>query len=86
MWKDPINVQVTSKNTLEVLFEDGLKGQIIFYPSRFRGVFKSLEDENEFKKVFIDREIGTVTWENGLDLAPDVMYEQISKKGQWVLE
>ncbi|WP_150466059.1 DUF2442 domain-containing protein [Francisella sp. SYW-2] len=86
MWKDPINVQVTSKNTLEVLFEDGLKGQIIFYPSRFRGVFKSLEDENEFKRVFIDREIGTVTWENGLDLAPDVMYEQISKKGQWVLE
>lgn len=79
MWKDPINVQVTSKNTLEVLFEDGLKGQIIFYPSRFRGVFKSLEDENEFKRVFIDREIGTVTWENGLDLAPDVMYEQISK-------
>lgn len=86
MWKDPINVQVTSKNTLEVLFEDGLKGQIIFYPSRFRGVFKSLEDENEFKRVFIDREIGTVTWENGLDLAPDVMYEQISKKGQWILE
>ncbi|MBK2044854.1 DUF2442 domain-containing protein [Allofrancisella guangzhouensis] len=86
MWKDPINVQVTSKNTLEVLFEDGLKGQIIFYPSRFRGVFKSLEDENEFRRVFIDREIGTVTWENGLDLAPDVMYEQISKKGQWILE
>ncbi|WP_150464764.1 DUF2442 domain-containing protein [Francisella sp. XLW-1] len=86
MWKDPINVQVTSKNTLEVLFEDGLKGQVIFYPSRFRGVFKSLEDENEFKRVFIDREIGTVTWENGLDLAPDVMYEQISKKGQWILE
>lgn len=86
MWKDPINIQVTSKNTLEVLFEDGLKGQIIFYPSRFRGVFKSLEDENEFKRVFIDREIGTVTWENGLDLAPDVMYEQISKKGQWILE
>ena len=86
MWKDPINVQVTSKNTLEVLFEDRLKGQIIFYPSRFRGVFKSLEDENEFKRVFIDREIGTVTWENGLDLAPDVMYEQISKKGQWILE
>lgn len=86
MWKDPINVQVTSKNTLEVLFEDGLKGQVIFYPSRFRGVFKPLEDENEFKRVFIDREIGTVTWENGLDLAPDVMYEQISKKGQWILE
>ena len=86
MWRDPINVRVTSKNTLEVLFEDGLKGQIIFYPSRFRGVFKSLEDENEFKRVFIDREIGTVTWENGLDLAPDVMYEQISKKGQWILE
>ena len=86
MWKDPINVQVTAKNTLEVLFEDGVKGQIIFYPSRFRGVFKSLEDENQFKRVFIDREIGTVTWENGLDLAPDVMYEQISKKGEWILE
>ena len=86
MWKDPINVQVTAKNTLEVLFEDGLKGQIIFYPSRFRGVFKVLEDENQFKRVFVDREVGAITWENGLDLAPDVMYEQISKKGQWILK
>ncbi|BCD92658.1 hypothetical protein fh0823_27950 (plasmid) [Francisella halioticida] len=86
MWKDPINVQVASKNTLEVLFEDGIKGQIIFNPSRFRGVFKSLEDENIFNKVFVDREIGTIAWENGLDLAPDVMYDQIKAHGQWVLK
>lgn len=85
MWKDPINVQVTAKNTLEVLFEDGIKGQIIFIPSRFRGVFKSLEDEETFRKVFVDREIGTVVWENGLDLAPDVMYKEIKENGQWVL-
>jgi hypothetical protein len=86
MWKDPINVQVTSKNTLEVLFEDGIKGQIIFNPSRFRGVFKSLEDESIFNKVFVDRETGAIAWENGLDLAPDVMYDQIKAHGQWVLK
>jgi hypothetical protein len=86
MWKDPINVQVASKNTLEVLFEDGIKGQIIFNPSRFRGVFKSLEDENTFNKVFVDRETGAIAWENGLDLAPDVMYDQIKAHGQWVLK
>lgn len=86
MWKDPINVQVTSKNILEVLFEDGIKGQIIFHPSRFRGVFKPLEDEAEFNKVFVDREIGTIAWENGLDLAPDVMYENIKQNGKWVLD
>lgn len=86
MWKDPINVQVVSKHTLEVLFEDGLSGQVIFKPSRFRGVFKALKNEDIFKNVFIDREIGTITWENGLDLAPDVMYEEIRQKGQWLLE
>ena len=86
MWKDPINVQVVSKNTLKVLFEDGISGQIIFEPSRFRGVFKPLENDEIFKSVFIDREIGTITWENGLDLAPDVMYEEIKQKGQWLLE
>jgi hypothetical protein len=86
MWEDPINVQVISKNTLEVLFEDGIKGQIIFNPSRFRGVFKALENENTFKKVFIDREVGTIAWENGLDLAPDVMYYKIKTDGQWILE
>ena len=85
MWKDPINVQVTAKNTLEVLFEDGIKGKIIFTSSRFRGVFKSLENEDTFRKVFIDREIGTVAWENGLDLAPDIMYKEIKENGQWVL-
>ncbi|WP_192483189.1 MULTISPECIES: DUF2442 domain-containing protein [Cysteiniphilum] len=86
MWKDPINVKVASRHTLEVFFEDGLSGQIIFKPSRFRGVFKTLENDKAFESVFIDREVGTVTWENGLDLPPDVMYQEIKQNGQWLLD
>ena len=66
MWKDPINVQVISKHTLEVFFEDGLSGKIIFKPSRFRGVFKSLKNEEILRMYLLigksELSLGKMVW------------------------
>jgi len=37
-------------------------------------VFEPLKDYSYFKQVKVDREAGTVTWPNGADLDPDVLY------------
>jgi hypothetical protein len=38
-------------------------------------VFESiLRDPNEFRRVRVDPELGTIVWPNGADLDPDVLY------------
>ena len=72
--------------TLEVQFIDGTLGTIfmkklIFSPKA--GVFAALKDPAIFNQVHI--EYGATTWPGEIDLAPDAMYEEIKKKGIWVL-
>ncbi|BCV20418.1 DUF2442 domain-containing protein [Moorella sp. Hama-1] len=37
-------------------------------------VFEPLKDPSYFKQVKVDHEAGTVTWPNGVDFDPDVLY------------
>lgn len=40
------------------------------------GVFIALRDPAYFAQVRVDAEIGTITWPNGADLAPEVLYDR----------
>ena len=42
----------------------------------FDGVFEQLKDESYFRKVRVEPDVGTIVWPNGVDLCPDVLYEQ----------
>ncbi|MCX7692531.1 DUF2442 domain-containing protein [Tepidimonas taiwanensis] len=68
---------------LEVRFADGLSGEVEIQPSHLTGVFASLKDAAVFAQVRV--EDGAVTWPNGVDLAPDAMYEALAREGRWVL-
>ena len=37
-------------------------------------VFQPLKDFTYFKQVKVDHEAGTITWPNGADMDPDVLY------------
>jgi hypothetical protein len=37
-----------------------------------------LKDPAYFAQVRVDTELGTVTWPNGADLDPDVLYAQVT--------
>ncbi|HEY5252556.1 MAG TPA: DUF2442 domain-containing protein [Acidimicrobiales bacterium] len=39
-------------------------------------VFEPLRDERYFAQMVVDKELGTVVWPNGADLAPDVLHKQ----------
>lgn len=83
MYWDVIDVKVVGPLTLTVKFQDGTFGKVIFKPESLYGVFEPLKDPNFFQKVFIDRD--AVAWPGEVDVAPDAMYEEIKKHGEWVI-
>ena len=82
-----IKVKPLANYKFEVEFIDGTHGlvemkQQIMSPEA--GVFAWLRDIDTFNQVYV--ELGVTTWPNGLDLAPDAMYDEIKANGVWVLE
>ncbi len=59
-------------------FEDGVKGTIDLTDRLFGEVFEPLKSMDVFSQVSID-EFGAVCWPNGADLAPDGLYEKLSR-------
>ncbi len=72
---------------LYVRFVDGLEGQVdmsglVHSPNA--GVFAQLADPALFAEVYVEH--GVVTWPAGIDLAPDAMYLEFKKNGEWRIE
>ena len=75
MYWDVINVKAENTREFRVEFNDGLSGLIVIDSSFCSGVFKALLDDDLIRQASADN--GVVTWPNGLDLAPDTMYNEI---------
>jgi Protein of unknown function (DUF2442) len=68
---------------LHVRFADGMSGMVHFDDAFFTGVFAGLKDDELFQRAYVEH--GAVTWPGELDLAPDAMYDEIKRHGEWVL-
>lgn len=61
---------------IEVSFNDGRTG-IADLSEALRGpVFERLKDESEFRRFVVDKELDTLVWAIGADLAPEYIYFQ----------
>jgi hypothetical protein len=79
MLKDIIEVQPQENHHLYLKFEDGQEGIIdLSRLIKFTGIFEPLKDLDYFKTVKINSDWGTIYWENGADLDPDVLYSAIT--------
>lgn len=58
-------------------FNDGAEGEIDLSGELEGEVFGPLRNPEEFKKFKVDPELGTIVWENGADLAPEFLYENM---------
>ncbi len=63
--------------TIWLRFNNGAKGEIDLSNELKGEVFGPLKDLNLFKKFTVDPDIETVVWENGADLAPEFLYENM---------
>ncbi len=71
-----VGAAVVRDHVLRVLFSDGMVGDIDFSAERWTGVLAPLNDPAYFAEVTVDPEAGAVAWPNGIDLAPEPLYEQ----------
>jgi hypothetical protein len=77
MYWDVTEVKVVKPRELTVRFADGLSGLVYIEHSFCSGVFRALLDDEVVGQARVDN--GVVTWPNGLDLAPDTMYQEIKR-------
>lgn len=77
------SVEPKAPLALTVRLVDGTEGTVRFEPSHLTGVFESLRDPEIFRQVRVDG--GAVGWPGDIDLAPDAMYHEIRRTGEWVL-
>lgn len=69
-------VAVLRDHVLRLLFDDGTVGDVDFSHQQWTGVLEPLGDPDCFAKVFVDAEAGTIAWPDGLDMAPEPLYEE----------
>jgi len=63
--------------TIKLRFNDGAEGEIDLKNELDGEVFETLKDIDKFKKFKVDPDIETIVWENGADLAPEFLYENM---------
>jgi len=72
---DVHSVQALDDHRLRLTFDDGSEGVVeIALMVPFEGVFAPLRDEEYFRQVRVDAELGTICWPNGADIDPLVLY------------
>jgi hypothetical protein len=73
---DVTAVEVIGDYQLRLTFEDGTVGDVDFTGREWHGVFEPLRDPTYFARVEVDAEAGTIAWPDGLDMAPEPLYEE----------
>jgi hypothetical protein len=79
MLNDVIEVRPLGGYRVHLRFENGVEGELdLGKIIRFTGLFAPLRDEEEFAKVRVHPELGTIVWPNGADIDPVVLYAAVS--------
>ena len=68
------SVEALKPYVVRVVFADGEVRDVDIEPLLDGPVFAPLRDRNEFGRVAVDQQTGTVAWPGGADLDPDVIY------------
>ncbi len=62
---------------LHLKFADGLEGDVDLRAEIHGEVFEPLRDPAYFRQFDLRTDLGTVTWPNGADFAPEFLYERV---------
>jgi hypothetical protein len=73
---DITNIEYRGGHVFRLRFDDGLEGDVDFSEYIGRGpVFDAFADLSFFRTARV--EAGTIAWPNGVDIAPETLYEKV---------
>lgn len=72
------NVQYLQNYQLKLTFNDGVTGIADLSNELWGEMFEPLKDPDLFSTAKLDKELDTVVWENGADLAPEFLRSLIN--------
>jgi hypothetical protein len=74
--REIIKAKPIKQYTIQITFSDLQMGIVDLKKYLGKGVFKELADVRKFRRFKVDRELGTIVWPNGADIAPEVLYQE----------
>jgi hypothetical protein len=63
--------------TIWIKFKDGVEGEVDLTHELWGPVFESLKKIEVFRKFSVHPELHTIVWENGADISPEFLHNQI---------
>jgi hypothetical protein len=87
MYYDVVSAEYLENYTLKLWFADGKSGIVDFTPYiRKGGIFGRLAELENFKSFLVNQELGVLTWQREIDLAPETLYSEATQEPlpQWV--
>lgn len=79
-----VGVEARGGHRLFLRFEDGAEGELDFSTEIWKGVFEPLRDPAYFARVELDKELGTIVWPNGADIAPETLHLWVNERREHV--
>ncbi|MBI2118629.1 MAG: DUF2442 domain-containing protein [Elusimicrobia bacterium] len=78
---DVVDVGYIEGYKVKISFENGVKGIVNLedYVQQ-GGVFSHFSNLDYFKKVRVNKELGTLCWPDGVDIAPETLYSRVTGK------
>jgi hypothetical protein len=74
-----IEARYLGGHRVEVAFNDGRKGVADLSEAMEGPAFEELKNKSAFSRFYVDKELDTIVWENGADLAPEYIFFQAFK-------
>jgi hypothetical protein len=73
------NARYLEDYKVEVSFNNGRKGIADLADALKGPMFEPLKNKAVFSRLIVDKELDTLVWSNGADLAPEYIYFQVFK-------
>ncbi len=74
---DVVEARYVRDHVIWLRFEDGAEGEVDLSSDLWGPVFEPLRDPEYFRTFVVSPDLGTVSWPNGADFAPEFLYERL---------
>ena len=75
-----VGAEYISGYTIRLRFADGIEGDVDLSDELWGEVFEPLNKPEVFREFRLDKELNTVAWPSGADLAPEFLYEKAAAR------